>query len=129
MGFSRVDYGSDFQRDLKRLMKKFPSLTEDLDSLIRGQLTLYHLHRIDNGGVVPMEGMGGDVFRIYKVRKFACKSLKGRGVKSGIRVIHAYFTDSNKLEFIEIYHKSDQENEDSDRAQRYCREQMTTQCP
>jgi hypothetical protein len=55
---------------------------------------------------------------IYKVVKFACKSLKGRGVKSGLRVIYAYFPDQDKVEFIESYFKAEQENGDRTRIKR-----------
>jgi len=30
--------------------------------------------------------------------KFACRSLKGKGVQSGIRVIYAYFEEKDKIE-------------------------------
>ena len=52
---------------------------------------------------------------IYKVTKFACKSIKGKGVRSGIRIIYAYYEKENIIEFIEIYHKSDKPNEDKQR--------------
>lgn len=42
-----------------------------------------------------------------KVKKFACKSLKGKGGHSGIRFTYAYFPFEDKIEFIEIYYKGD----------------------
>ncbi len=53
--------------------------------------------------------------QVYKAKKFACKALKGRGANSGIRVIYAYFPENDKVDFIEIYSKSDKENEDRSR--------------
>ncbi len=53
--------------------------------------------------------------KIYKVRKFACKSLKGKGVQSGIRIIYSYFIEEDKIEFVEIYYKGDKENENRSR--------------
>lgn len=53
--------------------------------------------------------------KIYKAKKFACRSLKGRGVQSGIRVIYAYFEEQDRIELIEIYYKGDKENEDRER--------------
>jgi len=44
-----------------------------------------------------------------------CKSIKGKGVRSGIRIIYAYYEKENIIEFIEIYHKSDKLNEDKQR--------------
>jgi len=52
-------------------------------------------------------------------RKFACRSLKGRGVQSGIRIIYAYFQEKDKIELIEIYYKGDKESEDRQRIFRY----------
>ena len=52
---------------------------------------------------------------VIKVKKVACKALKGRGVNSGLRLIYAYFPDENKITFVELYHKNDKENEDRNR--------------
>jgi len=60
-------------------------------------------------------------FHIYKVLKFACKSLKGRGVNSGIRFTYEYVAEESKAVFIEIYFKGDKENEDRERIKRYCK--------
>ena len=62
-----------------------------------------------------ISGLGITVPKIYKARKFACRSLKGRGVDSGIRVIYAYWEDKDRIEFVEIYFKGDKKNEDRDR--------------
>ncbi len=53
------------------------------------------------------------------LKKFTCKSLRGTGVKSGIRIIYAYYEEEDIIEFIEIFYKSDKENEDRDRIFRY----------
>jgi hypothetical protein len=52
---------------------------------------------------------------IIKVKKIACKALKGRGVNSGLRLIYAHFPDEQKIIFIELYHKNDKENENKTR--------------
>jgi hypothetical protein len=52
---------------------------------------------------------------VIKVRKIACKSLKGRGVNSGLRLIYAYFHEERKIVFIELYHKNNKKNEDRKR--------------
>jgi mRNA-degrading endonuclease RelE of RelBE toxin-antitoxin system len=105
----------EFENDLKKLSKKFHSLEEDLQVFEEKQLKLYHKLRIDNGGIFPIPNLGADYPKIYKARKFACKSLKGKGVMSGIRVIYAYYADKDIIEFIEIYYKGDKENEDKAR--------------
>ena len=113
--FSEIDYLPEFKKDFKRLSKKFRTLEEDFKTFINTQLNLFHKKGIDNKGVVPISGIGIPNPKVYKARKFACRSLKGRGVDSGIRVIYAYWEEEDKLEFIEIYFKGDKENEDRDR--------------
>ena len=49
---------------------------------------------------------------VIKVKKIACKSLKGKGVNSGLRLIYALFKVEQKITFIEIYHKNDKDSED-----------------
>ena len=44
-----------------------------------------------------------------------CKALKGRGVNSELRLIYAHFPLEKKINFIELYHKNDKENEDKKR--------------
>ena len=109
----------EFENDLKKLSKKFHSLEEDLQVFEEKQLKLYHKLRIDNGGIFPIPNLGVDYPKIYKARKFACKSLKGKGVMSGIRVIYAYYEDKDIIEFTEIYYKGDKENEDKARIAKY----------
>lgn len=113
--FSEIDYLPEFEKDFKRLSKKFRTLEEDFKTFINTQLNLFHKKGIDNKGVVLISGIGIPNPKIYKARKFACRSLKGHGVDSGIRVIYAYWEEEDKLEFIEIYFKGDKENEDRDR--------------
>ncbi len=52
---------------------------------------------------------------VIKVKKIACKSLKGRGVNTGLRLVYAYFPEEQKITFIELYHKNEKENEDRKR--------------
>lgn len=105
----------DFERDIKKLLKRFRSLEDDLDNFIKTELALFHKLRIDNKGVVQMAGLGIQGPRIYKARKFACRALKGKGAHSGIRVIYAYIEQNDKIELIEIYYKGDKKNEDRER--------------
>lgn len=61
-----------------------------------------------------LEGLGLETC-VIKVKKIACKALKGRGVNSGLRLIYAYFKEEQKITFIELYHKNEKENEDRQR--------------
>ena len=101
----------EFEKDLKFLLKKYRTLNEDLNEIktILRKKPLERLQfsfRIDN---LSLET------RIIKVRKIACKSLKGKGVNSGLRLIYAYFPNEEKITFIELYHKNYKENEDRQR--------------
>ena len=104
----------EFDKDFKKLSKRFGTLEGDLKIFINTQLNLYHKQGKDNKGVLLISGLSITVPKIYKARKFACRSLKGRGVDSGIRVIYAYWEDKDRIEFVEIYFKGDKENEDRD---------------
>ena len=109
----------EFEKDIKNLLKKFKTLEEDLDTLIRTELKLYHKLGIDNNGIFPITGLQIKTPPIYKVKKFACRSLKGKGAKSGIRVIYAHFEEKNSIEFIEIHYKGDKELENRERILKY----------
>jgi hypothetical protein len=116
--FNKIKQLPEFEKDLKKL-KRFRTLEEDLEVFIRTQLNLYHKQNIDNKGIFPIPNLGIDHPNIYKAKKFACKSLKGKGVASGIRVIYAYYGTEDCIEFIEIYYKGDKENEDRSRILKY----------
>jgi mRNA-degrading endonuclease RelE of RelBE toxin-antitoxin system len=100
-----------FKKELKNLLKKYRTLEQDLEVV---QLDLEDepgesppfSFRISNLGIQTC---------IIKVKKIACKALKGRGVNSGLRLIYAHFPEEQKIVFIEIYHKNDKENEDRQR--------------
>jgi mRNA-degrading endonuclease RelE of RelBE toxin-antitoxin system len=102
---------SEFKKDLKNLLKKYRTLNDDL-SVVKQVLEIApderppFSFRIDNLGIETC---------IIKVKKIACKSLKGRGVNSGLRLIYAHFPNEQKIIFIELYHKNEKENEDKTR--------------
>ena len=101
----------EFNKDLKNLLKKYRTLNEDLE-VVKKVLEVIPQERppfsfrIDNLGLETC---------VIKVKKIACKALKGRGVNSGLRLIYAHFEVEQKITFIEIYHKNDKENEDKQR--------------
>lgn len=113
--FGKLDHLPEFDRDLKKLLKRFKTLEEDILTFINTELNLYHKLHIDNNGIFEITGLGIDTPRIFKAKKFACKSLKGKGVKSGIRIIYAYYEDIDSIEFVEIYFKGDKDYEDRKR--------------
>lgn len=109
----------EFDRDLKYLLKRYPTLEEDLEIFIKASLIPYHEMNIDNKGILPVPGVGYDQPKIYKVKKFACRSLKGKGAMSGIRLIYAYFEADDRVVLIEIYYKGEQETEDRKRLEQF----------
>jgi mRNA-degrading endonuclease RelE of RelBE toxin-antitoxin system len=110
---SKIEFGelADFKKDLKYLLKKYRTLNEDLEVVKMdlkdepGQSPPFSF-RIDNLGIETC---------IIKVKKIACRALKGRGVNSGLRLVYAYFPDEWRIIFIELYHKNDKDNEDRER--------------
>ena len=117
--FNEVHRLPEFDKDLKKLLKRFRTLEGDLEIFISAELFLYHKLEKDNKGIFLISGLGIENPRIYKAKKFACRSLKGKGVQSGIRVIYGYFEKDDRIELIEIYYKGDKENEDKDRIIRH----------
>ena len=126
MIFEELD---EFKKDLKSLKKKYRSLDEDLEVVKKILETLPEERvpfsfRIDNLGINTC---------VIKVKKIACKALKGKGVNSGLRLIYAYFKEleeikeddkivqefrETKIVMVELYHKNNKANEDRDRIKR-----------
>ena len=117
--FNDIRKLAEFEKDFKKLAKKFRTLDEDLNAFIANQLKLTHKLNIDNKGVVRISDLGIEYPKIYKARKFACKALKGKGAASGIRIIYAYYEQDDTVEFIEIYYKGNKDNEDRERILKY----------
>jgi mRNA-degrading endonuclease RelE of RelBE toxin-antitoxin system len=109
----------EFEKDIKHLHKKFRSIVEDLEMSKQNAIELYHIREIDNHSIFPIPNFCTDEIVVCKIKKFACKSLKGRGVFSGIRVIYAYYKKEKKVEFLEIYFKGEKVNEDKERIKTY----------
>lgn len=106
----------EFVRDFKKRLKKFSSLRGDLDTNKKYRIELFHLQNIDSKSIFKIQGVGNTKkLQFFKVTKFQCKSLKGRGAKSGIRIIYAYFPTEQKIVFVQIYFKAKQENENRQR--------------
>lgn len=61
-----------------------------------------------------IDGLGIDTC-VIKVKKIACKSLKGKGVNTGLRLVYAHFEEENRIIFVELYHKNAKEVEDKER--------------
>ena len=89
-----------FEKDYKRLIKKYPSLNKDLEELKKKLTT------DPNFGVSLSGGF-------HKIR-LSIKS-KGKGTRSGARIITfncIISNTTNKIIFVVMYDKSEQENID-----------------
>jgi len=109
----------EFEKDLKQLLKKLPTLREDIEIAKVFAIELFHLKNIDRRAIFLIPNFCTEELKVCKVKKFACKALKGRGAKSGIRIVYAYYVQTNTVDFIEIYFKGETENEDKERIKRY----------
>ncbi|TSC55717.1 MAG: hypothetical protein G01um101418_738 [Parcubacteria group bacterium Gr01-1014_18] len=114
----------EFKKDWKRLQKKFSSISDDFALVKKAAIELFHLHGLNNLSIFPIPHFCGKEIQVCKVKKFACKSLKGRGAKSGIRLVYAFHVNLSKVVLIEIYFKGDQENEDQMRIKHYLKSQL-----
>lgn len=98
----------EFRKDVKHLIKKYRTLHEDL-AVVKRVLEVApderppFSFRIDNLGLETC---------VIKVKKIACKALKGSGVNSGLRLIYAHFPNEQTITFVEIYHKNEKASED-----------------
>ncbi len=108
-----------FEKDIGRLHKRFATIEDDLRIFIEKQLFLYHKLEVDNKGIFQIVGLPIEDAKVYKAKKFACRSLKGKGVQSGMRVIYAYYENEDKIDLIEIYYKGDKADEDKRRILEY----------
>ena len=104
----------EFQKDFKRLSKKFRTLDSDLDEFkkVLNEAPL---------GIGKHFNIITRTSHLYIIKaRFFCKSLK----KKDLRIIYAYIESSQiieiiGIEFIEIYFKGDKENEDKERIKEY----------
>lgn len=106
-----IDRIPEFDKDFKQLLKRYRTLNDDLAEVM-GILEKKPDERPPFS--YRIDGLGLETC-VIKVKKIACKAMKGSGVNSGLRLIYAYFKDDQKITFIELYHKSDKENEDRQR--------------
>jgi hypothetical protein len=113
----------NFEKQFKKLLKKFRSLEEDLLIAEKAAIELMHVNGIDNNSVELVPGFDLVEVKIYKIKKFACKCLYGKGVRSGVRIVYAFYPAQMRVEYLEIYYK-EKENTDMDYnlAKDYCKE-------
>ena len=103
-----IEQGKSFQRELKKLVKKYPSLPQDLE-VLESLIKKFPLGEDSKHcNALKQEGDQG----IYK-RRLMCRSVKS----SEFRVIYYYNGTTLVLEYLEIYYKGNKENEDKKRVE------------
>ena len=103
------DERPEFEKERKRLARKYRSLSEDLREF-RNVVSVAPLGNQKHFAVIARD----ENVHVVKARLF-CRYLKG----SSLRVIYSYFEQEQRIEFIEIYYKGDKENEDRHRVKEY----------
>lgn len=106
-----------FERDMKRLLKKYGTLEEDLSTFISATLRLLASgeYAAEALGLFPVSGREVSGRGFFVAKKFACRSLKGTGVNSGIRVVLQWLPEIGEVRLVEIFHKNEKEVEDLER--------------
>ena len=122
---TKINYTAipEFEKDFKRLGKKFKTIEKDFELMKRMLLEPHFISGVPvpPKALVDIEGFCGENYKSKKVRRFTCASLKGKGGNSGIRVVFVYEKNEteHKITFIEIYYKGDKELEDRERLANY----------
>jgi len=105
----------EFKKDLKQLLKKYRTLNDDLETVKR-------VLNVEPNERPPFSFRINDLgieTCVIKVKKIACRALKGRGVNSGLRLIYAHFEEEQRIVMVELYHKNDKEIEDKQRIKKH----------
>lgn len=112
----RYAYTPEFEKDFKKLEKRYRSLSDDFANMKKNLLEVHYVKDapLPANTIVDIDGLCGEKFKSKKIRKFTCKSLKNFGNRSGIRIIFIFEVEQMKITFIEIYHKSDKSTENKE---------------
>lgn len=102
----------EFDKELKKLVKKYPTISSDIED-IKPILLESPTGVGKNFTIIKI---AGDV-TFVKVR-IHCESLRSRVV----RLIYAYHKDRIEFMYIELYFKGDKENEDRERIDQYIKD-------
>lgn len=109
-----------FEKNKKKLIKKYRSLDDDL-KILKMIITTNHIpsgRKIDEFFEITNKSgykLSCKELQFWKIKKIACKSLKGKGGKTKLRIIYVFIEKESKIIFLEFYFKGSQENESRDR--------------
>src|SRR3989338_5758180 len=116
---NHFDALAEFEKEFKRLFKKYKTLDDDLKKLKKILITAPT--GVGKNFVIIHSA---ETIKVVKAR-MACRALRDRS----LRVIYAYFEQNQRIEFIEIYFKGKKENEDRERIKGYLKNQNPTHHP
>lgn len=103
---------NEFEKDFKKLLKKFRSLNNDL---LEFKKVITKFPKGIGKHFSPL--IRTEKIVIVKAR-FFCQSLK----RKNLRIIYSYYQQERSIEFIEIYFKGNKENEDRARIKNYLKD-------
>lgn len=112
MNFDELE---EYAKDIKKLQKRYRTLEEDI-AIVKKVLTVEPNERPPFS--FRIDGLGISTC-VIKVKKIACRALKGKGVNSGFRLIYAHYEEEQKIVLVELYYKGDKEKEDKARIMKY----------
>lgn len=102
----------EFEKELERLEKKYPSLSGDLERFEK----IIGLNPVGIGTNFITMHHSPNV-KIVKAR-LACKSLRDRSM----RIVYAYHNSTITFVYMEIYFKGNKENENKERIEKYIKD-------
>lgn len=93
-----------YERDLRKLAKRWSSLPEDI-SVLKKVLIVNPSERPPFSVRLANTKVA---FPVIKIKKIACRSLRGLGCATGLRLIYGLLKEEEQIVFLELYHKADQ---------------------
>lgn len=116
---NHFDTLAEFEKEFKRLFKKYRTLDDDLEKFKKILIT-------------SPTGIGKNFVIIYSAEtvkivktRMACRALRDRS----LRIVYSYFEKEQRIEFIELYFKGEKGNEDRERIKEYLMNQNPTHHP
>lgn len=108
----------EFNKDITKLSSKYRHLIDDLK---RAEKVLSVSP--SNRNAVRISGLGKNVkIPVFKLKKFRSMDFRGKGNRSGFRLIYAYDRKKEIIFMIEMYQKNSQSNHSKDRILKYFEE-------
>ncbi|OGZ43456.1 MAG: hypothetical protein A3J55_02800 [Candidatus Ryanbacteria bacterium RIFCSPHIGHO2_02_FULL_45_17b] len=106
---NRFDALAEFEKEFKRLFKKYRTLDDDLEKFKKILVT-------------TPTGIGKNFVIVYSSQtvkivkaRMACRALRDRS----LRIVYSHIEQEQRFDFIEIYFKGEKENEDRERIKEY----------